>query len=245
MFFENEFKQFYDGRQKHEQITSNDCLTHMSKTHEFVSYYDLDEFVFPRTLNITATPEFKCNDKNSVCFAKPFQWPKNSYYSYLDKLIEKFRNGREREKLTSIIFEHAVYLIQNEYVDKIFNDLDSIIKALSNKYPIILTFGKSPYTHAFIIEENDLEYIKYLYTGYYNFSKCLFKSVNNSVNSLFQRFVYFRTEPEQRWPKCIHYTKNVFSVFPHYATHVNHGTWEFTPSYLDGDFLAHFRNELS
>jgi hypothetical protein len=244
--FDKEFKEFIGGRQKHEQITSNDCLTQMSKTHEFVSNYDLDEFVFPRTRNITATPEFKCDDKNSVCSAKPFEWSKNSYYSYLDTLIEKYRKGREKAKLSTIYFEHAAYLIENEQVDKIFNDLNLIITSSykSNKYPIILTLGQSPKTHAFLIEDEDLEYIKYLYNGYQNVSKCLFKSVNSSLNSLYQRFVYFRTEHDQRWPKCIHFTKNVFSVFAHYPTHVNIGAWDFTPSYKDGDMLAHFRHDM-
>ncbi len=115
----------------------------------------------------------------------------------------------------------------------------------SNKYPIILTLCQPPKTHAFIIEEKDLEYIKYLYNWYQNVSKCLFKSVNNSLNSLFQIFVYFRTEPDQRWSKCIHFTKNVFSVFPHYATHVNIDAWDFTPSYKDGDMLSLFCNDMN
>jgi hypothetical protein len=246
-FFNREFKEFIAGRTKHEQITSNDCLTQMSKTHEFVSNYDLDEFVFPRTRNITATPEFSCDDKKSVCSVKPFEWSNNTYYSYLDTLIEKYKKGRERDKLTTIYFEHAAYLVHNEQVEKIFNNLSSIITSSyksSNKYPIILTLGQAPKTHAFVVEEKDLEYVKYLYNGYQNVSKCLFKSVNSSLNSSFQRFVYFRTEHDQRWPKCIHYTKNVYSVFAHYPKHVNYGEWRFTPSYKDGDMLAHFRDDM-
>jgi hypothetical protein len=32
-FFHREFKEYIAGRTRHEQITSNDCLTLMSKTH--------------------------------------------------------------------------------------------------------------------------------------------------------------------------------------------------------------------
>lgn len=246
-FFDLEFKEYLAGRQKHEQITSNDCLTHMSKYHEFVAYYDIDEFIFPRTLNITYKPQFSCTDKSSLCSMRPFTYTEvNPYYNYVDSLVEKYRNGRDKSKLSSISFEHAAYLIQNEQVEKLFTEFGSIITSINmTKFPMSLILGEPPRTHKFVVEESDLEHVRYLYSGYNEFAKCLFKSLNSSLNSLFQRFVYFRTEPEQRWPKCIHYSKNVFSVFPHYPTHVAVDTWDFFPSYVDGNMLPHFRNDMN
>ena len=45
--------------------------------------------------------------------------------------------------------------------------------------------------------------------------------------------------------KCIHYYKNVKSLFVHYAAEAASDTWSFSPSIYDFHFLSHFRADIS
>ena len=73
-FFKLEFESYDAGRQKHEQITSNDCITMMKSSHEFIAYYDLDEFVFPRAFGMDKKSRLKidCSNKTSHCNINSF-----------------------------------------------------------------------------------------------------------------------------------------------------------------------------
>ena len=253
IFFNAEFKDYIGGRQKHEQITSNDCVTNLKRSHEFIAYYDLDEFIFPRSQNITFERLVKCDDKKKLCSVNPFEMRKvdnkaSFLYNYLDSLIENNRENRDRNMLSTISFNHVAYLISDNQIDKLFKDLRNITKSnySSNDFPVIVYVGDdSIKLHKFIIEEQDLSHVKYLYDSYSFFSKCLIKSINITLNNLYRRYVYLITEHDQRWPKCVYYHKNIHSVFVHYPVDVNPGSWRFSPSTKEGHFLSHFRNEIS
>jgi hypothetical protein len=49
-FYNDEFLERYEWRYMHEEITGNDCFTFLREKHEFIAYYDFDEFVFTRQL---------------------------------------------------------------------------------------------------------------------------------------------------------------------------------------------------
>ena len=253
-FFKQEFENYEGGRQKHEQITSNDCITIMKNSHEFIAYYDLDEFVFPRTFGMDSKPSLKidCSKNIRNYNINAFEFNKNGnetsfIYNYLDSLIEKNINGRDKKMLSTISFEHAAYIDSNSLTDELFQDLGEIIKAnntSSNNFPITIFLDKQKKLHKFLIEENDFDHVKHLYDSFNSVKSCSFRNLNSSLNALFQRYIYFLTESEQRWPKCIYYSKNVNSVFVHYPTDVSEGSWSFTPSRKDGDFLSHFRSDM-
>jgi hypothetical protein len=48
--YEVEFEDKYSTQGNHETLSSNDCFTVLKQKHEFITYYDIDDFVFPRTL---------------------------------------------------------------------------------------------------------------------------------------------------------------------------------------------------
>ena len=76
LFYERTFKDKYITRNAHEQLTSNDCFTVLKQKHEFIAYYDLDEFVFPRVLEAAKEfnkTEYRCENYASICSINPFQ----------------------------------------------------------------------------------------------------------------------------------------------------------------------------
>ena len=104
-FFNDQFREKYSWRQRFEQLTSNDCFIYSKQKYEFIGYYDLDEFIFPRTSTLISNSSFyTCNTVSSICSVKPFS---NNFYDYLNSLVEQHRNGRDRDKLGSIfLFLH-------------------------------------------------------------------------------------------------------------------------------------------
>ena len=259
-FFELEFKDYRGGRFKHEQITSNDCFTQMSKKHEYVTYYDLDEFVYPRSFNMKFQPEFKCDDKKSFCSTNPFevkgkQKNTTSYYNYLESLVEKYRDGRDKSKLASILFQHAAYHIPNKASEMLFNDLNQLIdnvKFNKTTFPtkVYLTYSTSPTKrHSFVVEAEDINHVKYISNAYNSIAKCLFENklikMNTTIDKTFQRYFYFITEPNQRWPKSIHYSKNSRALFIHFPTDTAPGSWELKPNFYDGHILPHYREDMN
>ena len=261
-FYKFEFKDFIGGRTKHEQITSNDCITDFSKKHEYITYYDLDEFVFPRALNITQQELVKCDDRDGICSLKPFEvtnsnlTQESSMYNYLDNLVNKYRGNRDKSRLAAITFQHSAYLIEENIVDHLFANLGIILQSLDEDksnltFPILIVFHgpSNPIGHTFIIEKNDIEYIRYLYNSYYSLAKCLFnnsiKKMNSTLDVSLQRFVYLITEHEQRWPKSILVGKNMEATFLHFPTQWIPGSWDFKPDASDGHMLPHFRDDIS
>ena len=251
-FHELEFKNFISGRSKHEQITSNDCYTQMSKKHEFITYYDADEFVFPRSFDIDMEPSFDYDNKTSFCSKEPFQ-PKDtgmngsSMYFYIDGLVEKYRDGRDKDKLSSISFDHAAYLVANNESDKLIQDLGSIINKNNNatQFPIKVVFGdpKNKRGHTFIIEKEDLDHAKRLFKEYKSIFQPDKKFLISKLDSTLQRSLVLITEHQLRWPKCIYYHKNVNALFIHYPTDLLPDTWQLKPNAIDGHFLSHFRKD--
>jgi hypothetical protein len=259
-FYENEFKDYKGGRFKHEQITSNDCFTQMSKKHEYVTYYDLDEFIYPRSMNMKFKPAFKCDDpKKNFCSINPFQVKSEheenttSYYNYLENLVEKFRDGRDKSKLASILFQHAAYHIPNKASDMLFNELNQLIEAEKSnktKFPLkIVLSHTSAKRHSFEIKKEDMDHVRYISKAYDSIAKCLFENKllkkNTTLDKTLQRYFYFITEPDQRWPKSIHYSKNSRALFIHFPTDTAHGSWELKPSFYDGHMLPHFREDMN
>ena len=248
-----------------EQLTSNDCFTVLKEKHEFIAYYDLDEFVFPRNIenvvDFNSTDNlYSCNNFNLICSKKPFQNNFNSlnsdgnyFYNYLQYLIEKNKNGRDVNKLGSIGFGHALYLIPNNFEKQLIYDLGLIVENIeSNKnlsiFPlsILLSSGINKNGHTFTIQKEDIDFIKYLYKAYNSLIPCIYKNYLKNISSYngdFIRHLYYITEGNERIGKSIHYFKNVKSLFIHYAQDSVEDHWSFDSNELDGHFLPHFRKD--
>ena len=265
--FDTEFRKKFHLRGQYEQLTANDCFTVMKQKYEFIGYYDLDEYVFPRTLEIIkdfkpAKSYYSCNSYNKICLNKPFQnnfksispITNNYFYTYLQSLIAENKIGRDVDKLGSISFDHAAYLMPKSLEKQLIHDLESVIGNIeanaynSSVFPLSIFLSSSPFTtgHTFTIEKEDVDYIAYLYKSYKNLIPCIYENyLKNLTKILNIRYLYYTTTDEERMGKEIYYYKNVKSIFAHHAQEVADDQWSFKASAFDGHVLSHFREDIA
>ena len=251
-----------------DDVTSNDCLTVLRYKHEFVALYDLDEFIFPRSLDNykdfhEKQSNYNCENKNSICSLNPIDSKYNNYfYDYLNSLIERERKGRDREKLRSIDFRRTVVLRQSDKSTiLIMKELKRLIEIIDSKqvhsYPLELFIRlnmEKKLGYKFLIKENDVDYIKYVYKSYENLDSCGFNRYlndlirsNTVIDPNLVRFLYFVTEytlTSYKNYKKIHYSKNVNTLFTHWAVDYKPDTWTFIPSPENGHVIHHFREKF-
>jgi hypothetical protein len=249
------------------ELNTNDCFSVLRYKHEFIAHYDLDEIIFPRSYdNIKDFYEKKsnydCKNHNKICSLNPFTFKNsgndNYFYDYLNSLIEIERNGRDREKLRSIDFRRTLIFKPNEEIElKLLNNIKELIETINSKdevsFPLKLTLkldSRHKSGYEFLVENEDVGYIKYLYNSYFNLIACSYnKYLNNSVyhdkylDINLARFLYFVTEYEMKNKnfKKIYYYKNVYSIFTHWAMDFEKDSWTFIPSPIDGHLIHHFR----
>jgi hypothetical protein len=264
-FFTLEFNLRYVWRNKHEQLTSNDCFTVLSQKYEFIGYYDLDEFIFPRSMD--SMKDFyvhKSNNLSVLCSLNPFinnryatksTIDQHSIYDYLMYLIKKHKKRRNIDKLAYIYFNHVAFLLPLTLAEKQFIfDINTLNEKIDNgtdfKFPLNLFLSDPPRLNGrtFEIFRNDIQYVRDL-------NKAL-KSINpdvcenyliktKNIDRTLSRYLYYITEGNERMGKSIHYYKNVKTLFVHYAQEISKTSWSFEPSESDGHFLSHFRHDVS
>ena len=265
-FYEKEFENKYATRNDHEQLSSNDCFSVLKQKHEFITYYDLDDFVFPRTLETVKDfnkTVFSCKSYIPICSVNSFQNKFkisenqknfNYFYNYLQSLIEKNRNGRDVQKLSSIGFSHAAYFIPDHFEKQFINDLGRNIemyeKNNSINFPlsIVLSEPNQKNGHTFFIQREDINFIKYLYQSYQSLIPCIYNNYLKNISEFTKnaiRHLYYITEGSEAMGKAIHYYKNVKSLFIHYAKETVNDHWNFHAPEADGNFLSHFRVDVN
>ena len=248
-FYESQFADKIRHRDQHETLTANDCFSVLSKKHEFIGYYDLDEFVYPRRLDLYREyNRYSCNSdsQKSICSLNPFgiQESNNLFYNYLNELIEKYKNGKNKSDLRSIQFMHATTL-PNLAERQLMMRIGHLIKQINstNKFPIYLNLDN----HLFEINYSDISYVQNLYEIYTNFISCAYKDYFNkikTIDEIFKRYLYYVTELNERMHKSIHYYKNVNTMWVHHAKEHEKKSWAFWPSVFDGHFIKHYRENL-
>ena len=268
-FFQNEFSVKYQMKSFHESLTVNDCFTILREKFEFIAHFDLDELIFPRVFNnlddfYTKNATFTCHQVKSICQQKTFSndfksdvKDYNYFYNYLQSVISKYKWGKDLSKLSSIYFQHAAYIIPNQEERKLMAELDLIIKKLdTNKeeiiFPIKIYLSAPPYKigHTFVIDKQDIRYIRYLHEVYSNLVSCTYdKYLNNSnrIDRNLVRYLYYISERVERSPKVVHYYKNVKTIFIHHGVEFVTGDWKLYISpndIVNGHFLAHYRTDL-
>ena len=263
-FYQHEFLDRINWRGKHEQLTVNDCFTVLKEKHEFIGYYDLDEFVYPRSLDnlddfFKKSTIYSCDNttRSSICNLEPLSFKNelsktDHIYNYLHSLIDKYSNGRDINKLASISFQHAATIIPNEVEKKLFEDLTLVIERTNSNslaFPLEIFVNEPPLVnqgHFFSIAKDDIEYVKYLYKAYKSFITCAYEGFLKKINSetidkSLVRHFYYLTESNERMGKTIHYYKNVKSLFVHYAEEKSEDHWSFEPPAYHGHFMSHYR----
>ena len=270
-FFKAYFKEKHEMRTQHEPLTVNDCFVVLKEKYEFIAHYDLDEFIFPRTFNnfndfYKKNVSLACTKSAEICHLNVFEnsyktkksdgTNNNFFYNYINSIIDNNSNGRNLDKLSSIYFQHAGYLIPNNdeknFVKqmRLFINLDAKTKNKSSMYPFHLYLTAPPFrfTRAFSIDSmEDAAYVKYLYKTYQNFISCGFKNYlnNTKIDKVFIRYFYFIAGENERGKKAVHYYKNVNSIFIHHALDYKIGHWILRPTdAINGQYFSHHRQDM-
>ena len=257
-FYDRAFEKKIHFRFYHEQLTSNDCFTIMSRKYEFIGYYDLDEFIYPMNSNYANFYKerklFSCENKSkeSICSMKPLTnyykadiLSENHLYNYLMSIISKYKKLKISQ-IRSIYFPHAGVLLPNEIEYDLINKIGSIISKINESN----FYDQFPFTynldlHTFLIKRDDIEYIKYLYSSYQSLIPCArelyLDKIDNNISRNLVRYFYYATETRERAGKTIHYYKNVKSVFMHYARDFDKSSKMIIASAASGNTLRHYR----
>jgi hypothetical protein len=234
-FFESRFLQKYELRLFHEKITSNDCYTILSQKHELIGYYDLDEFVFPRTLDLLDFYEkkkyYSCglNNSKSICDSNPFYFKNssnNKIYNYLMRIIHEKSDNRSMDDFIAIYFYHASFLTPNKVETTLMKNLQSIVNDFDNGKDIFFPLRVQLHdpvreaAHEFSIDYHNLDYIRFLLKSYYSFIPCMYNQVLKNINMIdtsMIRYLYYITEDLERLGKAFCYYKNIIALTPHGA----------------------------
>ena len=206
-FYDQEFLEKYTKRNQHEPVTSNDCFTVLKEKYEFIGHYDIDDFVYPRSLDTLKdfhdiNASYSCKNKNRICSTSTIKNNYNitsksinsSFYNYLRYLIDAFKNEKNIKNLVSIHFKHAIVLIPNDNQTILFKTLDKILTPNSRiNFPVKIFYGD----RTFEIQESDISHIKYLKKFYNELNPCVYndylKNITTIDNSLV-RYLYYITE---------------------------------------------------
>ena len=225
-----------------EQTTGNDCFTILSRKHEFIGYYDIDEYVFPR--HFDSIKDISNTNASSICSIDSLN-STYRFYNYIITLVENNRNGRDISQLSSIRFQHKYLLMPNTAEKNLIHKLGSLVQ--TNKtlnFPLNLTFTNS--SRWFRIEKNDLEYVDYLYKTYTSFIKNVAENYLENITEIDKnllRYTSILTENNHHSSKEIHYYKNVKSISHHNSKELLKNTWNISTS--SNNFISHFRVDLS
>lgn len=237
----------FETRLIHEDLSANDCYISESQFFEFVGLYDFDEVIFPRRFEKDYFHDIdSCQDNSKVCAKDPFAI---SLYDYVVKLLAtQYKNNITR--LASIYFDAGLYLQLDYNINRLMMDFNSISGSLeSHKINETIKLSLDNNTdHKLLISSNDFAYVKDLASKLDAF-KCLFEifqsKKKHDLNLIFSRFLYLILETKeniQRPYKCLHYTKNVKTIYTHGSVITLEDTLEFLPSIDLGHFLSHFRS---
>jgi hypothetical protein len=256
IFFLQEFSEPIHWRWYFEQLTANDCFAILSRKHEFIGRYDTDEFIFPRSFNSFKNFNVKktsnnIEDFNSICSSTPFYFNNNTqsscdycFYDYIISIVKMNLNGRDLTKLSSIRFNNVLYMSPNFYEKLFISSIGNLIEKLNEttKFPLHLYLTDTD-GYSFIVEQDDLDYINYLFKTYNRFISNIYETFIKNISSVDRfllRYMYISIGSKE-----IHFYKNVKSIYHHYHLATANDSWNFNVSLFDGHFMGHFRNDPS
>jgi hypothetical protein len=232
---------------EHEELSLQDCWSQLGYIYEFVAVYDLDEFVFPRSVKpwqqynqIMSSPD-NCDAKRK-CKENPFPL---SLYDYVVGILNTTIHANSYSRLSSIEFRHAITVLPNtlgNLMIKKFKDL--VLQLETNKSIALPLVYDIDDTISLRIQQNDTDHLKYL-IKLDDEIQCIFAKLNSSsiIPVELKRYMYHVFPEDWRWGKCIHYSKNVQSLFAHYGIY-NKGETVLS-NVTNGELLPHFRDDVT
>ena len=188
------YKRFRDpwsetmNRWMHQKISANDCYSTFEHVFEYVSHYDFDEIIYPRS---NETDIFLKENEN--CEAKDFcmefgHEKKLDLYNYTNGIIPKQTNYSSN--ISSIYFQNAFYFPNNYHLEKLMSEIKGLItknktffaqNSTISHIQIHFKFTQS-IGHYFLIYPNDLEYIQKLYETFYKIN-CIYEKIDLQIDS--------------------------------------------------------------
>ena len=250
IFFLKEFSEPIKWRWYFEQITGNDCFTVLSRKHEFIGRYDVDEYVRPRSLDLLKHFYYKNDEYDSICSSTPFFYINTSnsfekcFYNYIKSIVESNLNGRDLAKLSSIRFDNVLYMSSKSHEARFVSSIGNLIEKVNEttKFPLYLYLSdKNGYS--FTVEKEDVDYIRYLFKTFNSFISPVYEMFLKNITTIDTSLVrYFYISIGR---KEIHYYKNVKSVYHHNHLTTEKDSWYFNASFNNGHFVGHFRGDPS
>jgi hypothetical protein len=238
-----------NGSRHLQHLSMNDCYVKLGYTYEFVSVFDVDEFIFPRALQTETNVKLISNWNGSLCHFENLckQSPlSHSLYDYIMHIIRKSPYAADYSHLQSLKMHHAAMLNIHEDEGMQMTEMTKYLKRSftlePTRFPIAVRMGDHT---TFEINRNDLAYIDYL-NNLFADSQCLYPKLLNNLNIPhdFKRYVFHINADHQRNGKSIHYTKNVACVGMHGPFHASEKTVVIDGNRSAGEFLSHFRDSF-
>ena len=214
----------------HERINTNDCFYHFKYQYEYVTNYDFDEVILPRS--IKSFKGFNCN--NSINNFRKFNY---NLYEFADELFSSY--GKFFTACLS--FENVIFFPNNNFLDLFFDKLKS-----NQNYPksINLKVSKDKSINFKIKSISDLKYSKTLH-NHSQLYKCLKNRYeilfSNSVDELWKNGI--ASLINTRSGKSIFNTDNTESLNQHYSTKGSLSIIRTVP--FNKGFTGHFREDIS
>lgn len=218
-----------------EFFCTNDCFKRFKSTHEFVTNYDVDEFIFPRHLDLNKLEQIelkriKCHDNINTSQIIP---QKYNSYEYFSRLFEDYSNKGET-KIAALKFKNSFVL--NELDESFFEHLFS-----SNNRWVNLDYRNNKNVRL-RVDKNDELLISSMFNTHY-----LIECLNKTISSC-KRF-------ESRWNSPFSVVlakgreKSVFNTsctefINQHQPDLTSDDSEIVDVHLDRGFSSHFRDDI-
>ena len=228
---------FSKSTQKHEKINTNDCYLNYKYEYEYVSNYDFDEFIFPRSYHkidqIQLLDLFShSQQKNNNCLSVNYSMPYYDLYNYT-RYLQDMLGG---SSVAYLQFDNTFMLL------KYRNILDKILKYTSG---YLFEYHKDNRSIKFTVSESDKELVRN-FQNVIPIIDCL-----NETNRIKMKSDFYKSKWNNayslrtifRLGKSIFVTDNTLTVNVHGADNVLPGT-KYKTVPLDYGFVSHFRNDF-
>ena len=236
------------NRLRHQTVTLNDCYSSLQHIYKYVSHYNFDEIIYPRTSYSLNSEELIC-DVSSFCKHKKDYEIKMSLYDYLNYIL--IRSRTISSSISFFYFQNAFYLEFNYYSKLLMSDLNEIIsdknqlKDLHSNKMLHFNF-KNRHGHYFFINSSDHTHIKNIYELFKRI-ECIndgiIKKLDSKIDPNYIRFLYLVTDDEFQKGRSIYNTDNVYGIFAHNTHLVKPDTQKVLVDINDG-VLSHFKVDL-
>lgn len=238
---------------QHEKLQTNDCYLNLKYKYEFISNYDLDEFILPRSISgdnqfMKEISQSKSLVKCDHCNFKNY-FENVNIYDYSVKLFNKLKN--QDKNISNLLFEYTYYVeFSDVLMDQFFKQMNENVKShdINNQDELFMKLllhesdSVSKYL-GFRYKTSDIDHMKEL-PELYKLINCFKKNTNVRTNP-FNRALYAEIHGGQMYAKTgksIYHTTYTNTIAQHHADNIEEGTRPIMVP-IEFGFVGHFRSE--